>query len=58
VSDTNVKTIDLTPSTTGYIYLLKVVINNSTNTSDVEWAKRELTQFERELNKSAKGDNA
>lgn len=34
--------IDLTPSRTGYIRMLRLIINNSTNQQDVEWAKNEL----------------
>lgn len=40
------ETIDLTPTREGYINMLKLLIENSTNAEDVVWAKEELTKLE------------
>ena len=42
-------TIDLTPTREGYINMLKLLIENSTNAEDVVWAKEELTKLEEQV---------
>lgn len=42
------KTINLPPTPEGYIYMLKLLIERSTNAEDVVWAKEELTKLEEE----------
>jgi hypothetical protein len=39
--------IDLTPTRKSYISMLKIVIRNSKNKEDVEWAMEELTRVHR-----------
>jgi hypothetical protein len=38
--------LDLTPTKKAYIYMLKIIIRNSTNNDDVEWAMDELTKVD------------
>ena len=38
--------IDLTPSRSKYIAMLKVIIEQSPNKEDVEWCKKELKKWE------------
>jgi hypothetical protein len=40
--------IDLTPSKAAYIQMLKIIISDSTNQNDREWAKEELKKWESE----------
>ena len=40
------KTINLPPTPEGYIHMLKLLIERSTNPEDVVWAKEELTKLE------------
>jgi hypothetical protein len=40
------KTINLPPTPEGYISMLKLLIERSTNAEDVVWAKEELTKLE------------
>jgi hypothetical protein len=38
------ETIDITPTREGFIYMLRLIITNSTNKKDVEWAKSEMAR--------------
>src|SRR5210317_287366 len=44
-ADSDSHTIDLTPSPKGYARMLEVVIKDSTNADDVEWATAELNKI-------------
>lgn len=48
------KTIDITPSTTGYIQMLEMAIANSTNINDVQWAEMELGKIREAINNTQK----
>jgi len=39
------ETIDLTPTTKGYINMLKVIIDGTTNEDDRQWCIAELKRF-------------
>tara|TARA_R110000823_G_scaffold48589_1_gene123211 strand:+ start:200 stop:334 length:135 start_codon:yes stop_codon:yes gene_type:complete len=43
------KTINLSPTPEGYIHMLKLLIERSTNPEDVVWAKEELTKLEEQV---------
>ena len=47
------KTINLPPTPEGYISMLKLLIERSTNAEDVVWAKEELTKVEEPRKQSA-----
>ena len=45
------QSINLMPSTTKYMAMLKMVVDNSTNTNDVKWAELELCKINEQINK-------
>ena len=40
-----VETVDMTPSKESYKYMLQLIVDNSSISKDIEWAKQELNKL-------------